>query len=92
YDGFTTPLTASVNVTPCQTYHLKLAIADAGDCDYDSGVFLEYQGISCSQAQIPSVATQTTASFCDLNNGSATATVGNYTGTATYLWSPGGQT
>lgn len=92
YDGFTTPLTASANVTPCQTYHLKLAIADAGDCDYDSGVFLEYQGISCSQAQIPTVATQTTTSFCDLNNGSATATVGNYTGTATYLWSPGGQT
>jgi len=92
YDGFTTPLTASVNVTPCQTYHLKLAIADAGDCDYDSGVFLEYQGISCSNSQIPSVVTNTTASLCDLNNGSATATIGNYTGTATFLWSPGGQT
>lgn len=92
YDGFTTPLTASVNVTPCQTYHLKLAIADAGDCDYDSGVFLEYHGISCSNSQIPTVATATTASLCDLNNGSATTTIGNYTGTATYLWIPGGQT
>lgn len=92
YDGFTSPLTASVNVVACQTYHLKLAIADAGDCDYDSGVFLEYGGISCSNSQIPTVSTNTTASMCDLNNGSATASVGNYSGTATYLWSPGGQT
>lgn len=92
YDGFTTPLTASVNVSPCQTYHLKLAIADAGDCDYDSGVFLEYKGISCANAQIPTITTSTTASLCDLNNGTATAAIGNYTGTATYLWSPGGQT
>lgn len=92
YDGLTTPLTASVNVTPCQTYHLKLAIADAGDCDYDSGVFLEYGGISCFTSQIPTVSTNTTASLCDLNNGSATATIGNYTGTATFLWMPSGQT
>ena len=92
YDGFTTPLTASVNVQPCQTYHLKLAIADAGDCDYDSGVFLEYKGITCANAQLPTISTTTLASLCDLNNGSATAAIGNYTGTATFLWSPGGQT
>lgn len=91
YDGFTTPLTASVNVTPCATYHLKLAIADAGDCDYDSGVFLEYQGISCANSQIPVIATNTTASFCDLNNGSASVNVNNYNGGLTYNWSPGGQ-
>ncbi|MGB1204886.1 MAG: choice-of-anchor L domain-containing protein [Chitinophagales bacterium] len=41
YDGFTVPLTATVNVVPCQSYHLILAIADAGDPSYDSGVFLE---------------------------------------------------
>ncbi|MGZ3883921.1 MAG: choice-of-anchor L domain-containing protein, partial [Bacteroidia bacterium] len=92
YDGMTTPLTASVNVTPCQTYHLKLAIADAGDCDYDSGVFLEYKGISCANSQIPAVASNTTVSLCDLNNGSATANVTNYAGSVSYVWSPGGQT
>lgn len=91
YDGFTTPLTASVNVSPCFTYHLKLAVADAGDCDYDSGVFLEYGGISCSTSQVPTVATATTAAMCDLNNGTASVAVGNYTGTASYLWTPGGQ-
>ncbi|MFM1874574.1 MAG: hypothetical protein RL266_311, partial [Bacteroidota bacterium] len=41
YDGYTTVLTAQAIVTPCQTYHIRLAIADAGDHIYDSGVFLE---------------------------------------------------
>jgi len=41
YDGFTTVLTAKVVVQPCQTYHLKITIADAGDCIYDSGLLLE---------------------------------------------------
>lgn len=41
YDGFTTVLTAVAAVIPCDTYHLKLAIADAGDGSYDSGVFLK---------------------------------------------------
>ncbi|MFN8300108.1 MAG: choice-of-anchor L domain-containing protein [Chitinophagales bacterium] len=41
YDGFTTVLTASIAVIPCQTYTLKLAVGDAGDGIYDSGVFLE---------------------------------------------------
>lgn len=47
YDGFTSDylgakksLTARVDVTPCNTYHLKLAIADRGDTGWDSGVFI----------------------------------------------------
>ena len=47
YDGLTSDylgkkksLTARYGVTPCQTYHLKLAIADRGDGAYDSGVFI----------------------------------------------------
>ncbi|MCB9344129.1 MAG: choice-of-anchor L domain-containing protein [Lewinellaceae bacterium] len=47
YDGLTSDflgvkksLTAKVPVTPCSTYHLKLAIADRGDESYDSGVFV----------------------------------------------------
>jgi len=31
YDAFTTVLVASSNVVPCQTYHIKLAVADAVD-------------------------------------------------------------
>jgi gliding motility-associated-like protein len=47
YDGLTSDklgikksLTAKSKVTPCQTYHLKLAIADRGDDIWDSGVFI----------------------------------------------------
>lgn len=41
YDGHTVVLTAQAVVVPCQTYHIKIAIADAGDGALDSGVFLE---------------------------------------------------
>ncbi|MCF8256543.1 MAG: choice-of-anchor L domain-containing protein [Flavobacteriales bacterium] len=41
YNGFTTVFTAIAILTPCETYHIKLAIADAGDGLYDSAVFLE---------------------------------------------------
>jgi len=42
YDGFTKVLTAKqTGLIPCQTYTLRLAIADAGDEAIDSGVFLE---------------------------------------------------
>jgi len=39
-DGFTVPLIAQSDVTPCETYHIKLVIADAGDSGYNSAVFL----------------------------------------------------
>ncbi len=41
YNGFTTVLTALAVVRPCQRYHIRLAIADAGDHIYDSAIFLE---------------------------------------------------
>jgi len=60
YDGLTADylgvkksLTARVPVTPCNTYHLKLAIADRGDESFDSGVF-----VSEIKAGSPEVAIQ----------------------------------
>ena len=41
YDGFTTVLKAKAKIQPCQTYHIKLVIADLGDQAWDSGVFLK---------------------------------------------------
>lgn len=41
YDGFTTVMEAVAPVQCGETYHLKIAIADAGDGAYDSGIFLE---------------------------------------------------
>lgn len=41
YDGFTTGIKAEVGeLTACETYHLKLIIADGSDHLYDSGVFI----------------------------------------------------
>lgn len=39
-DGWTSVFTATANVIPCQTYHIKLAIADVGDNNFSSAVFL----------------------------------------------------
>lgn len=40
-DGFTTILKASAYVVPYKKYHMKIAIGDVGDPQYDSGVILE---------------------------------------------------
>ncbi len=41
FGGYTTVLTAKAAVQCGQTYHIKLAICDAGDSNYDSAVFLD---------------------------------------------------
>jgi gliding motility-associated-like protein len=46
YDAYTVVFTAQYVLTPCQTYHIKLAIGDGGDAAYDSGVFLEQGSFS----------------------------------------------
>ncbi len=46
YDGFTTVLTATANVECGEVYHIKIAIGDAGDGIFDSGVFLEAQSFT----------------------------------------------
>ncbi|MFZ4520427.1 MAG: choice-of-anchor L domain-containing protein [Bacteroidales bacterium] len=46
YDGLTYVYTAWYVVQPCVTYHIKLAIGDAVDKKFDSGVFLEQNSFS----------------------------------------------
>ena len=64
YNGHTTIFTALSRVQPCQTYHLKLVVADVGDHVYDSGVFLEAGSLSSNAIKINNI-TQT-----DQNNNS----------------------
>lgn len=58
YDGFTVPLEAVAEVQCGQTYHIKLAIADAFDGAFDSGVFFQSNSFS-SQGVDVSVQTVT---------------------------------
>lgn len=50
YDGMTTILTVSGKVAPCSNYMMKIAIADVGDENLDSGVFLEENSFSSGAA------------------------------------------
>lgn len=52
YDGQTIRMEAKTWVMPCDTYHVKLVVADGGDQILDSGVFLEEDGIRCTSAAI----------------------------------------
>ena len=46
FNGFTVPLIATASVVPCETYHIKLAIADVSDGALNSGVFLSENSFS----------------------------------------------
>lgn len=69
YDGFTTVLTAEAKVIPCQTYHLKMAIADLGDASYDSGVFLEANSLTSNAISFDFVNAANPTSASDLYEG-----------------------
>ncbi|PHN04868.1 hypothetical protein CRP01_20390 [Flavilitoribacter nigricans DSM 23189 = NBRC 102662] len=55
FDGLTTVLTAEAVVVPCETYTIKLVIADISDSLFDSGIFLEAKsfGTSSTAARLP---------------------------------------
>ena len=54
YDGFTDVFTASIlGLQPNETYHIQLAIADAGDTVLDSAVFLEAGSFTDTNPDLP---------------------------------------
>lgn len=55
YYGFTDVFTAKAAVSPCDTYHLKLAIADLHDGGLDSGVFLKAGSLTSVSIGVSSV-------------------------------------
>ena len=57
FGGYTTVLTAMAEVICGQTYHIKLAICDAGDSSYDSAVFLQAGSFASTGQIVPSLTT-----------------------------------
>ena len=82
FDAFTTVLVTDVSVIPCETYHFKLAIADAGDGIFDSGVFIDF--LECVDALETNVSSSPVT--CAGSDGTATVNAsGGYPG-YTYNW------
>lgn len=54
FDGFTTVMTVLTEVIPCETYHIKLAIADVGDHYFDSAVFLKASSFNAGETAVVS--------------------------------------
>ncbi|MEM9821161.1 MAG: choice-of-anchor L domain-containing protein [Bacteroidota bacterium] len=85
YDGLTSDflgvkksLTATASVTPCQTYHLKLAVADRGDGILDSGVFIgELKGGTPNTALNSSLGLEFLVEDCTGSEDEVTITLNN---------------
>lgn len=78
YDGWTINLQAVSAVTPCETYTLKLIIADASDPLWDSGVFIEK--IESNNVQLSATTVGGTQNIIeDCNDGIITFTRQNVT-------------
>lgn len=75
FDGYTTILTATANVIPCETYHIRLVVADVGDAIYDSAVFLRANSFvagGTGTAEASSLTTGTNVVYENCNDGTVT--------------------
>jgi hypothetical protein len=71
YDGYTVPLTATINTVPCESYQITIAVADVGDGIYDSACLLQAQsftaGVNVDVAATASDGTQSSDVNCSDN-------------------------
>ncbi|MCS6934621.1 MAG: choice-of-anchor L domain-containing protein [Chitinophagales bacterium] len=74
YDAMTHVMQAIIAVTPCQTYRLKLAIADVADRIYDSGVFLEAYSFTSNPVSVSATSALEYAGFSSAYEGCVNGT------------------
>jgi SprB repeat len=92
YDGLTTRIVGSQVLIPNETYHLKIALADGGDGIYDTGLFIEEDGIKTQQVALADSAIIThVACYGDSTGQIETAVSGIYP-PFNYAWSNGDTT
>ena len=90
FNGYTDVFTATTVVTACETYHIKLAIADGSDGTLDSGVFFEAGSFNSTEPGAPNAQVNTTDVLCN-GDSSGTASVCIQGGTAPYTINWNGQ-
>ena len=83
FNGYTNVFTATAFVTACETYHIKLAIADGSDGTLDSGVLFEAGSFNAIEPGAPNAIISTTDVLCN-GDSSGTASVCIQGGTAPY--------
>ncbi|MCQ2285872.1 MAG: choice-of-anchor L domain-containing protein [Bacteroidales bacterium] len=52
FDGYTAALPARASVVPCETYHMKISLANVNDNTFDSGVFLKASSFNSPEFKI----------------------------------------
>ncbi len=86
YDGLTLKLPAKAIVTPFETYHVKIAVGDAADQIYDSGVFLGIESLCGDSLLTPP------ADFIVVQSGDTIEVLNNSRYATSYLWDFGDNT
>lgn len=84
FNGQTTVLTATANVIPNETYHVKLVIADEQNYRYDSAVFLEAGGFQLATDIGPDLLISNGTALCE--NETVQLQVTEPGNTNTYKW------
>jgi gliding motility-associated-like protein len=72
YDGYLDVFIAEAVVIPCETYTIKLSVADVGDSAYDTGVFLEAKSFGTGSLDVK---TQTVSLDGTVTEGCASGTI-----------------
>ncbi|WP_299123985.1 choice-of-anchor L domain-containing protein [uncultured Winogradskyella sp.] len=86
FNGQTAILTATANVIPNETYHVKLVIADEQNFRYDSAVFIEAGSFKLSSDLGPNRLIATGNAACE----GETITLNAFQQGASYIWSKNG--